>query len=391
MSSAVDDYSTFTTAYSLAGFGPSSSLQRRAPAVTCGVTCGFLLLALAAVSPSALIVVSDSPFPPSVLIVSSATVERAKAFLRDIEQSNGGPNCGGQFSQRRFALLFLPGTYDLDVQVAYYVQVAGLGRRPEEVTFTGPRGVHALNCGPEPPTPHVGKPYADVGALDVFWRSVEHVRVAGPMVWAVSQAAPLRNVQCESLTFSDGGGWSSGGYAAGANISGALSFGTQQQAFIRNSAWETIDGLPSFNLVALGTTPALRPRCGEGDGAVASVPDTPAIAEKPRLLWSEASGGLVLAIPTVRRHASGLSTPSRPHPLSDSAPGERARLEWRTDEPRQVEVPLSDTSRIYVATDADSAAAINSELGRGEWLLIDPDFINSARPHSGTGCVRAYL
>ena len=49
-------------------------------------------------------------FPPSVLIVSNRTsLARVQAFLQQVERTNGGANCGGQFSHHRFALLLLPG------------------------------------------------------------------------------------------------------------------------------------------------------------------------------------------------------------------------------------------------------------------------------------------
>ena len=213
--------------------------------------------------------------PASVVIVGETTLDHARQRLRAALRTNSGPNCRGQFSPHRFAFLFLPGSYELDLEVGFYMQVAGLGRTPEQVTFnnragrglgcrrrvrvrpratteglrtSGPafqracpvatsplwemplskallaasplsqplivaaRSVH--NCGPEPPgPPHQGKPYADVGALDNFWRSTENLRINGTLVWAASQAAPLRSVVADDVTFSDGGGWSSGGFA----------------------------------------------------------------------------------------------------------------------------------------------------------------------------------
>ena len=111
--------------------------------------------------------------PASVVIVAENTVEHARQRLRVALSANSGPNCRGQFSPHRFAFLFLPGNYELDLEIGFYMQVAGLGRTPEQVTFTNRagRGLHVRNCGPEPPgPPHQGRPliggYADVGALD---------------------------------------------------------------------------------------------------------------------------------------------------------------------------------------------------------------------------------
>jgi len=42
-----------------------------------------------------------------------------------------------QFGSNRFALLFQPGSYHLDVQVGFYTEVAGLGRSPDDAAITG--------------------------------------------------------------------------------------------------------------------------------------------------------------------------------------------------------------------------------------------------------------
>mmetsp|Transcript_47549 Transcript_47549/g.110287 ORF Transcript_47549/g.110287 Transcript_47549/m.110287 type:complete len:554 (-) Transcript_47549:128-1789(-) len=226
--------------------------------------------------------------------------------------------------------------------------VAGLGRRASEVNFTGSRGVHALNCGPHPPSPHIGKPYADVGALDNFWRSAENLHVDGLMRWATSQAAPLRKVHALALTFSDGDGWSSGGFAANIRI-GSINYGTQQQTFVRNAEWREITGFPSLNTVGVGTIPSLEDRCDST--SVLGVAETPRIAEKPYLISAtEGSHTLALVIPTLRCHARGVD-------LSDES---------------ATEIPLSDSSRVYVATDRDAALTINEHLAAGKHVLLSP-------------------
>ena len=56
---------------------------------------------------------------------------------------NGGhlPADHGQFSSERYAFLFKPGTYAVDVPVGYYTQVLGLGDQPGDVVFSGEYGV----------------------------------------------------------------------------------------------------------------------------------------------------------------------------------------------------------------------------------------------------------
>lgn len=48
----------------------------------------------------------------------------------------------GHYSDERKALLFKPGSYDVEVEVGYYVQVLGLGRDPKDVAFTSRPQVH---------------------------------------------------------------------------------------------------------------------------------------------------------------------------------------------------------------------------------------------------------
>ena len=55
-------------------------------------------------------------------------------------------------------------SYPEDVPVGYYTQVAGLGRSPSDVVFTGSKGVYCEE----------GEYAFQTGALDTFWRSAEN-------------------------------------------------------------------------------------------------------------------------------------------------------------------------------------------------------------------------
>ena len=92
--------------------------------------------------------------------------------------------------------MFTPGTYKTDVPVGFYTSVYGLGESPTDTNFVGGKGVYAENgCG-----------WFQVGALDTFWRSAENFHTSSAfawavgtgMAWAVSQAAPLRNVKVDN-------------------------------------------------------------------------------------------------------------------------------------------------------------------------------------------------
>ena len=82
--------------------------------------------------------------------------------------TNGGhdPPNHGQFSSSRYAFLFKPGKYTIDVPVGFYTQVLGLGASPEDVVFAGDKGVYCEEGDYDP----------SVGALDNFWRGAENFK-----------------------------------------------------------------------------------------------------------------------------------------------------------------------------------------------------------------------
>ena len=137
-----------------------------------------LLLALAAY-PGRVVAASKPGFGPNVLIFNPSmpalAIQDQIDKVYDIQKNS-------EFGSARTALLFLPGTYNVEVPVGYYTQVLGLGASPDSVSITG--GLHA---GP-------GRGDA---ALVTFWRAAEGLSVtppAGVMQWAVSQAVPFRRM-----------------------------------------------------------------------------------------------------------------------------------------------------------------------------------------------------
>ena len=137
-----------------------------------------------------------------------------------------------QFGTNRYAYLFKPGNYNLDVRVGFYMQVLGLGKSPDDVAITGAVRSKA--------------PWRNGNATINFWRAVENLSVT-PMldqhtnIWAVSQGTALRRVHVKgNLALSDGG-WSSGGFMADCKIDGQVNSGTQQQWLSRNDDWGRLD------------------------------------------------------------------------------------------------------------------------------------------------------
>jgi hypothetical protein len=139
----------------------------------------------------------------------------------------------------RYAILFKPGNYSgVNVRVGYYVQVLGLGETPDIVTFSSKATIATFDT--VQPTYEAGVycPTTDqsdrngAGSLDTFWRSAENFTiVGGDMLWAVSQAAPLRSVRVPdgNLFLHNSGFKASGGFLANSVIKGKLFFGSQQQ------------------------------------------------------------------------------------------------------------------------------------------------------------------
>ena len=278
----------------------------------------------------------------------------------------------GHYSDTRYAFLFAPGVYNnAKINVGYYTQVAGLGQKVDDVKFIGGQGVHSL---PVYPT-------VDPGSLDNFWRSAENfasypvitekdvypgtkgqydrttdLEFPKGMVWAVSQAAPLRRVVTDALFLNFAGFQASGGFIANVKIVDnknndnidllkegcQLEFGSQQQFFTRNcdipaeitpvqrealksgkfinvaevDKEGVVDGsyrrlrLGAWSNVFVGTknAPATKERGGGGgEGPVVStIADTEICAEKPFITWSGVAGDhFKLQVPKVKRASSG--------------------------------------------------------------------------------------
>jgi len=273
-----------------------------------------------------------------------------------------------QFGPERFALLFKPGTYGtpaapLNFQVGYYTEVAGLGLNPKDVVINGT--VDVFN-------------QCDNGgcvALNNFWRSLSNltINVANPSsgpysgcyngeFWAVSQAAPMRRVQVNGLTtlmdYCTGPSFASGGFIADSRFGGVVVNGSQQQFFVRNSAlsgWS--NGV--WNQVFAGdlnAPPQCFPAVPKGCGPYTTITATPASREKPYLYVDDAGNWRVF-VPAASTNSVGPT--------------------WsETSETPSQSLPLSS---FFVASPTDSVQRMNSELARGNNLLLTPGVYNLDR------------
>jgi hypothetical protein len=255
-----------------------------------------------------------------------------------------------EFGPARFALLFMPGKYHVDVPVGFYTQVLGLGATPDAVEIDG--NVHADASLP------------NNNATCTFWRAAEGFSVtpaSGTMQWAVSQAIPFRRMHVRgNLVLHQNHGWASGGWISDSLIDGNVDSGSQQQWISRNSEWRSWTG-SNWNMVFVGV---VSPPAGEWPSPpYTKVDRVPVVREKP-FLEVDNKGNWSVRVPDLRTESKGITW------HGGSTPGQS--------------IPLS---RFYVAwPGVDTAASINVQLAKGKNLLLTPgiyeldDAIRVTRP-----------
>ena len=270
-------------------------------------------------------------FGPNVTIFDSATPvatiqSRLDSIFASQESSEFGPG--------RFALLFKPGTYDVDARIGFYTQVSGLGLSPNDVVINGGMRADAR--------------WRKGNATLNFWRVVENMSVVpagGFDRWAVSQAAPMRRMHIRGDLVLDDGGWSSGGFLADSKVDGQVRSGSQQQWLTRNSALGSWKG-SNWNMVFVGTERA--PTNSFPDPPYTTIDAAPVIREKPFLIVDQ-RGAWSVFVPALRSNAEGTT--------------------WISGKPLGVARPLSEFVIIKPGT---SAATMNGALARNKSLIITP-------------------
>ncbi|WP_308312610.1 coagulation factor 5/8 type domain-containing protein [Streptomyces sp. ISL-11] len=240
-----------------------------------------------------------------------------------------------QFGTGRQALLFKPGTYDVDVDTGFYTQVAGLGLSPDDVTIRGAVRAEADWFGGN--------------ATQNFWRAAENLSVtpaSGADRWAVSQAAPYRRMHLRGDLRLDDGGWSSGGLIADSLIDGTVRSGTQQQWLSRDSEFGGWTGA-IWNMVFVGVRnapPGAFPRPPH-----TRVDRTPVMREKP-FLHVDRAGAYRVFVPALRTGGRGTTWAHGARPAGTSRP----------------------LGRFFVVRPGTGAARIDAALARGKDLLFTP-------------------
>jgi hypothetical protein len=236
-----------------------------------------------------------------------------------------------------------------------------MGRSPYDVVFDGSKGVYAEEgCGD-----------FQVGSLDTFWRSAENFHtksneawaVGTGMTWAVSQAAPLRNVVVDNdllffeYTYGDAAGYASGGWGSGLNVGGEVVYGSQQQFMTRSSASKGGFGTPVWNGVFVGNDGQMEERCGtEEEGGHVAVKDIGRIAEKPFIVTDENGEVFTLIIPDLQESPAA------------GVPYDEKGLKGGVTE--------VDFENVYVTQEGDGSKEINEMLDQGLHIVVSPGIYN---------------
>ena len=284
---------------------------------------------------------ADPDFGPNVLVFD-ASMKDIQAQLDKIaaQQKNA------QFGDARYAYLFKPGKYDVNVEIGYYVQVLGLGQNPDDVIITG--DVRSNSTLPQN------------NVTCAFWRAVENFSYTGnDFGWALSQGTDMRRIHAHGDVSLSTHGWASGGFTADCEIDGKQDAGTQQQWFTRNSEIGSCTG-GNWSMVYVGVpnAPAKWP-------INTSVEYAPAIAEKP-VLWIDKDGKYNVTVPPLRKECSGTD-------WSERWKLDSATQSLQTTSPPAKPDRIIPIDQFYIAhADKDTAASINTALAAGKNLLITP-------------------
>ncbi|WP_435822217.1 RICIN domain-containing protein [Actinacidiphila alni] len=254
-----------------------------------------------------------------------------------------------EFGTQRQALLFTPGTYNVDIPVGYYTQVSGLGLSPDQVNITG-GGIHVAG--------HT----SDGNATQNFWRDVENMSLSpssGSTMWAISQADPFRRMDVHGgmllydNTHGSSGNWSSGGYIGNSRITGQITSGTQQQFLTKNSSMGSWNG-SNWNMVFVGDQGA--PGNTFPNPPYTTVGQSPVSKEKP-FIYVDGSGNWQVFNPALRTNVQG------PDWVNGTSPG--------------TSIPID---QFYIVKPGDTATTINAALGAGKNLIVTPGVYHLSAP-----------
>jgi hypothetical protein len=308
---------------------------------TAGLALGLLAAALPAMAAKGV----KPEFGPNVLIFDPAmptqAIQKQIDAVYAIQEHN-------EFGPQRNALLFMPGSYAVDVPVGFYTEVMGLGASPDATRIAG--------------NMHADANHEHNNATTTFWRAAQGISIApagGTMQWAVSQAVSLRRTHVRGdLVLHQQHGWASGGWMSDSLVDGNVDSGSQQQWISRNCDWKSWTG-SNWNMVFVGVV-------HPPDGAwpqppYTTVARTPVVREKP-FLQVNAAGEFSVRVPQLHGDSIGIT--------------------WRGGETPGETIPIT---QFYIArADVDTAETINAQLDRGKNLILTPGIYDLSAPIRAT-------
>ena len=225
-----------------------------------------------------------------------------------------------EFGSARYALLFLPGEYHVDIPVGFYTQVLGLGATPDAVHITG--NVHSDASLPRN------------NATCTFWRAVEGFSVTptGGAPCSGPSPRPCPSAACMSSATSFFIRKADGPAADGCPTRSS----TATSAPARSSS-----GSPATANGAVGPAPTgtwsssasrIRPQASGRSPPTPRSNKTPIVREKP-FLEVDAKGNWSVRVPALQTNSQGItwhggSTPGQSIPLQPvlhRPPGQRHR------------------------------------------------------------------
>ncbi|MGA8500747.1 MAG: coagulation factor 5/8 type domain-containing protein [Candidatus Sulfotelmatobacter sp.] len=302
-----------------------------------GFTVGLLAAALPALAAKG----AKPDFGANVLIfdpsMPSQMIQKQIDAVYAIQQHN-------EFGPQRNAILFLPGSYAVDVPVGFYTQVIGLGASPDATRIEG--------------SVHVDANLVHNNATTTFWRATEGLSIGptgGTMQWAVSQAVSLRRMHVRGdLVLHQNHGWASGGWMSDSLVDGNVDSGSQQQWISRNCDWKSWTGA-NWNMVFVGVVHP--PEGAWPSPPYTKVARTPVVREKP-FLQVNAAGEFSVRVPELYSDSVGIT--------------------WRGGETAGETIPIE---RFYIARpDVDTAETINAQLALGKDLILTPGIYDLTAP-----------
>ncbi len=356
-------------------------------------------------------------WPDSVILIDPEySAEKIRSMVAKTEDSiaEGATNVerpdsdeiiftpGRHFVDERYVILFKPGTYKgFDVEVGYYSQLLGLGAKADDVLFTD------CNYGPYVPATRKNQwipaegPWRRPGlSLDTFWRAAENFKTEARngMLWAVSQAAPLRRVHIAknntesggdndnsgNLLLHDAGAMASGGHVANAFIEGSVSLGSQQQFCFRSVSFankfpkENL-GAWSFMFVDCENAPDARDgvtsKPFNGNHNPSATLEIPLVTvEKPFIVLND-DGKYDLHVPAPR-----IRTPENNKALGSSLEGSDNDSIRPFEKVKVAKATKSNPFSSKRVPDYDVARKINAALKEGKDVVLTPGMFYLTEP-----------